>query len=132
MIAIINVFTTNHSNYAADGIMTMDAQSHLDFMARSMLQFNHAIFRQMPKEYNMSIDRDVFLSSFSLHQGDQTLRPRAWELGPDGSVHRDPVSVSDRDAACEEYLTQFYPHVARGIPSVSNEVPVPGCMKIRP
>ena len=77
--------------------MTMDTQSHINFMAQSMLQLSQAVFCQMSREYGLCIDREAFLQAFSVHQDGSVLRPSTWPLGPDGPVHRDPTQTTDWD-----------------------------------
>lgn len=119
-----NIIRTNHSNYARDGIMTMDTQSHINFFVRSMLLMVRLLCRQLPTHYNVHIDKDVFLSAFSARPvADGVFQPSPWNLGPDGSVHSAPNPCSPREIARREYFHGLYGHLAPAIPSVPNVHP---------
>ncbi|KAJ3553559.1 hypothetical protein NM688_g3547 [Phlebia brevispora] len=120
-----NLVTTNHSNYASDGVMTMSPLAHLNFYVRSLLQLNVMLCRQLPRGLNVHIHKDRFLDAFRACLDGESLTPSPWELGPDGAVHETPNGLSPREIARREYLETFYRHVARAIPTAPNDHPEP-------
>lgn len=118
-----NIVETNYSNYASDGISIMPRQAHFDFFIRSLLQLNIMLSRQLPSSYDVQIDVDAFLQSFSRDSGALTSTP--WPLGPGGSVHRQPDPLSLTELARSQFKNSFYPYAARGISTISNSYPAP-------
>ncbi|TRM55183.1 hypothetical protein BD626DRAFT_579196 [Schizophyllum amplum] len=73
--------------YSRDGSSIMTDQCHLDYIARSMIQLTVGVLRQMG--YPVSVNATQMLSAIKLTPpGGDVLTPRAWPLGPDGTVFR--------------------------------------------
>lgn len=105
--------------------MTMAPQAHFDFFVRCILLFVIMLLRQLPRHYNVHVDRDIFLSAFSAENEGETMRATNWELGPEGAVHQEPNPDAPREQACARYK-ELYAHVAPGIHRADNEYPEPG------
>lgn len=116
--------------------MTMTRTSHVDFFTRSMLFMIAMFCRQLPRDYDVRIDREAFLQSFSFSSDGSRVNPAPWPLGPDGAVHQVPDPGSPRELARQAYLKAYYEHVAPGIPCAPNTYPgfagTPGRGKSRP
>lgn len=111
-----------------DGIMTMDPLSHFEFFTRALLLLVIFLLRQLPSRYAIQIDSAQFLNSMSMSDDNGVVRGRPWHLAPTGRLDTiDLDGVQDaRARARDHFINHYYPHVARGIPSVSNAFPLPG------
>lgn len=119
---------TNRTNIAMDGVMTMDALSHFEFFTRALLLLVIFLLHQLPASYAVHIDSKQFLDSMSMGTGEHAIRGRSWRLAPNGRLSDiDSERATDaRARARDQFVNEWYPHVARGIPSVPNIFPVPG------
>jgi hypothetical protein len=61
----------------------MERRSHFDHHIRNVLNVAHYITQQLPEGYDVRIDRNKFLSAFSMvdENGDRVCG-RKWPLGP--------------------------------------------------
>lgn len=107
--------------------MTMDPQSHLDFLVRAFFQLVCHILRQTPTSYGAQIDASTFLNTFSLHpDDDQTLRPTPWQYAPSGDIHGRNAAEPD---ACLHHQTRliftnvYWPLMSQAIPSAPGYYP---------
>lgn len=72
----------NPATFAADGQVIMDTQAHVAFMARTLLLLAAFLMNQLPPAYDIHIDSDRFLSSFSYHVPDGRESVGPWANGP--------------------------------------------------
>ena len=104
--------------------MTMAPQAHFNFFVRALLLLVIMLLRQLPKDYNVRVDRDKFLSAFSAEDKGEPMTPTRWDLGPEGAVHQEPNPEAPREQACRRYK-ELYAHVAPSIHRADNEFPEP-------
>jgi hypothetical protein len=109
-----------HANYIQDGGSLMTPYRHLEFVVRFLLHLVLFFVAQLPESYHVRVDRDRFLSAFSLEVEDSERKSvAAWPTGPGwaSEIEDDSMSPSSGQVAWEE-LAQFIPHVGKTIPSV--------------
>ncbi|KAF9065239.1 hypothetical protein BDP27DRAFT_1425053 [Rhodocollybia butyracea] len=71
------------ANLVTDGFGMADAQSYLDVTARAILEHCLGIISQAPMDTLPRINRDVFLSAFSLvDENNIRIQAKPWALGP--------------------------------------------------
>lgn len=71
------------ANLVTDGFGMADAQSYLNVTARAILEHCLGIIAQAPIDTLPRINRDVFLSAFSLvDENNVRVQARPWNLGP--------------------------------------------------
>lgn len=102
----------------------MAPQAHFNFFVRALLLLVIMLLRQLPKKYDVHVDRDKFLSAFSAKDEGKPMTPTPWDLGPEGAVHQEPNAEAPREQACMRYK-ELYAHVAPGIHRAENEYPEP-------
>ncbi|KAF7789174.1 hypothetical protein EIP86_000111 [Pleurotus ostreatoroseus] len=108
----------------------MTPQEHVNFFVRCLLLLCIMLCRQLPRSYDIHIDRERFLGAFSGSYNGKHIQPTQWHLGPDGAVHQDPDPEAPRQQACKRYI-EFYEHVAPGIHRAPNTYPQPEGVKGR-
>ncbi|KAH6907178.1 hypothetical protein BKA70DRAFT_1223557 [Coprinopsis sp. MPI-PUGE-AT-0042] len=70
------------ATYVTDGEALMEAQSHLDYIARGLLQMAAHCVDEAPKHLQLRVDKDLFLRSFSAIIDQVRCSARSWPLGP--------------------------------------------------
>ena len=63
----------------------MSPRAHFEHFSRDALRLMNFITLQLPSKYDVQIDRDKFLSSFSMTHGSERVCARKWPLGPQHS-----------------------------------------------
>jgi hypothetical protein len=106
---------SEHANYVQDGGSIMVPEKHVEYIARTLLQLSHYVFSQLPEEYGAEVDRDRFLSSFSLKQPNKVRSSvSSWKAGPGW------VGYEEERARVQiwEETRQLYEKMGHTIPSV--------------
>ncbi|KAJ3768718.1 hypothetical protein FB446DRAFT_774785 [Lentinula raphanica] len=111
----LHAYDTNeistYGNYIADGLGLMDDQSYLNHFSRNMLMFLLYMVRQAPREQLMRIDKDRFLSSFTMRSGDKRIEADQWEAGPGWTGEDTQVGkkyIEDFTKLSQEELKQLW------------------------
>ena len=71
-----------HANYVQDGGSLMTPSSHFEFVVRTLLQIVLFFLLQLPKSYQVQVDKDRFLSAFSMVENGTRTPVTSWPLGP--------------------------------------------------
>jgi hypothetical protein len=98
---------SNETNWAQDGHILMQENSHFNFFVRGLLQLCSYLVQQLPSRYKISINTEVFLSAFTM-EGNNSERVHAtsWTGAPDGSVYDTNAEGSvDSDADMRDSRT---------------------------
>ena len=77
-----NRLTHEQANFLSDGEALMDKVSHVQHVARAMLQMVCFFMRQLPQHYLARVNKDVFLSSFSYVENGVRVGVGSWDEGP--------------------------------------------------
>ncbi|TRM55520.1 hypothetical protein BD626DRAFT_542385 [Schizophyllum amplum] len=96
----------SQSIFARDGTSIMSAQSHLNYVARSVVQIAIGVLRQMGQP--VRVDADGMLAAIQLvPERGPRLTPDPWPLGPDGRRAVSPTKLPTDPRQCEGLLTQY-------------------------
>ena len=99
----------------------MTQKSLFDFVVRGLLLLCIHVCQQLPKQYEVQVDRDRFLGAFTMRQDNREKHPSAWKLGPDGPVRQaDPSTRMQaiRHMVHQAYIA-LYQFFAKAMPMVS-------------
>ncbi len=110
-----------HANYATDGIMTMDTQAQLDFLARALYQLCSHVMRQTPSVYGVQLDPAVFLNAYSFRlPDDEVICPSAWVHAPSGDIHgrEEDEARTARDEILEYFTLKYFPKMVDANPYI--------------
>ncbi|KAI0083656.1 hypothetical protein BDY19DRAFT_866772, partial [Irpex rosettiformis] len=75
-----------HASYGQDGWVTMEPESHFNWMVRGALQRSHFAFRQLPASYGVEIDSEKFLDAFSMTVDGERVTAKPWSMAPEDDV----------------------------------------------
>lgn len=105
----------------------MDPQSHFEFFTRALLLLVIFLLRQLPSRYNININSQQFLDSMTMHVGSEPTSGRPWRLAPTGLLNETDTrpETDARARARDRFVCEYYPHVARAIPSAPNTFHTP-------
>ena len=125
----------------------MQPEPHFEWFSRSMLMVTRHLLQQLPHEYQVAVDSDMFLKSMSFVDKGVRKHGQPWKHAPRAAVHQpvdydssgksvfdtpdvvadarntDENEISERARAARRLKNEFYPAVAAGIPSAPNEWP---------
>ncbi|KAI0060625.1 hypothetical protein BV25DRAFT_1917696 [Artomyces pyxidatus] len=73
---------SSHATFAADGDVIMAPRSLVTYIARSLLLFCIYILAQLPQKYQVQIDTDKFLTSFSMEEDGERKNLEPWAYAP--------------------------------------------------
>lgn len=112
-------------NTAMNGVMTLPLKSHFDHMIRLSLQHTVDILAQMPGWYNIQVDPESFLNSFSMcpEGSEEVIKPTPWNYAPRGHVraaYTDPIFEETRQKQQE-----LLDHCSKAIPLILPKVSKP-------
>ncbi|KAH7875772.1 uncharacterized protein C8R40DRAFT_1169900 [Lentinula edodes] len=102
---------TTYGNYIADGLSFMTEQSYLNHLSRNFLCFVTYMIRQAPMDGLVRVDKEKFLSAFSMRDGNVQIGTQPWELGPGWTgddVRIGKIYENDFDAMSEEECLQLW------------------------
>lgn len=79
----------------------MEKKSIFNFITRGLLQICASIVRQLPQSWGVQINTALFLSSFTMKDGNVVMEPEPWKEAPDGVVadpdvndNADPINAA--------------------------------------
>ncbi|KAG6818850.1 hypothetical protein H0H93_001053, partial [Arthromyces matolae] len=126
-----------HATYLADGHLLQTPEQQVSWVARNLLCMSQYFLNQLPKEYDIRLNPDLFLGSVSYMQAGVRSTPKAWEEAPgfrsDDNEASFPRNLSDlfgqdqkalRVAAQQEW-ERYLATVAGHIPSMVAKKVVP-------
>jgi hypothetical protein len=77
---------SNRMNITADGLILMTQLSQFQYVARSLYLICRYFLRQLPKEFQVAIDKTDFFNSMTMIYNDTRVSAGPWNLGPDDLV----------------------------------------------
>ena len=110
----------NSTNYARDANAIMTPKSQFNFFVRGLLQFCFYMSLQLPKQFGVQIDKDKFLSAFTMNDGETSMQADPWTYGPSGPVRQvEPLSpMQSARQAVQKAYTNLYGLFAKTLPLV--------------
>ena len=94
----------NHAQYCEDGRIVQEREAHVNFVSRALYGVSKYIGQQLPKEYDLIIDPDLFLKAFTYHNKEgRCISADIWELAPGHhrkiTSHSGPLLTSSQTPA---------------------------------
>lgn len=95
---------SNQMTYAEDGPVCIEQSSLMTFISRALLQMNSSALRQLPNNWQVDIDTDMFLKSISFHntKTDERETIGSWSQAP--KVNSDVIAPSTRNFIIFTYI----------------------------
>ena len=110
----------NSTNYARDANSIMTPKSQFNFFVRGLLQFCFYMSLQLPKQLGVQIDKDKFLSAFTMNDGETSIQADCWTYGPSGPVRQSqPLSpMQSARQAVQQTYANLHSLFAKSLPLV--------------
>ncbi|KAG6912228.1 hypothetical protein DXG01_016212, partial [Tephrocybe rancida] len=105
-----------HATFVDDGHVVQTPEQHINWTLRSLVNINTFFLSQLPPEYEMRMNPDLFLRSFSFTRDGQRRRAARWENAPGwrSSVAIEDVMDVDEDFSVERRTGRSEAYVAWG------------------
>ena len=73
----------NHAQYCEDGQIVQEREAHINFISRALYGISKYFGQQVPKEYDLIIDPDLFMKAFTYcNKEGRRVSADAWDLAP--------------------------------------------------
>ena len=73
---------SSQATYTSDGEAIMDSEANFDHFVRDLLQFTTYAIDQYPRHELARVDKDKFLSAFSVVRNGERVGVSSWDMGP--------------------------------------------------